>query len=316
MVHPMGGERQVVGPDACRLPPIRRVLPPPVAHRRHGSPSLHRTVVPARRFTHVTAARAHGLWLPPGVEDLPVFAAVERHDPRPQRAGLRVARRRDLGRIVDHDGLRLDSAPELLLACARDLGLVDLLVLMDSALYLERCTAQELHDLAARCDRRAGVPRFREALVLADGRSESPYETLLRLLHVVCGVPVEPQRVLRDPDGGFVARGDLWIIGTTTFHEYDGADHLERPRQRSDLARSRRIGNETWNRRGYTSAEVLHQAGLILRDADLSLGRPHRPERTRAWYRLLRESMFTAAGRAHVRRRLGLAAPQTAMGGT
>ena len=63
---------------------------------------------------------------------------------------------------------------------------------------------------------------LRRALALSDGRSESPWESLRRVLHVVCGVPVEPQFVLLDDHGVFVARGDLRISGTTTLHEYDG----------------------------------------------------------------------------------------------
>jgi hypothetical protein len=146
---------------------------------------------------------------------------------------------------------------------------------------------------------------LRKALGLSDGRSESPYESLLRLLHVSCGVEVEPQHVLVDEAGSFVARADLWVVGTRSLHEYDGDVHLTRRARRNDLRRERRIGNEVWIRRGYTSAEVLHQGISILRDADLALCRPHRPERIRAWHKLLAESMFTPAGRELLCRRLG-----------
>jgi hypothetical protein len=61
-----------------------------------------------------------------------------------------------------------------------------------------------------------------------------------------------------------------------------------------------------WTRRGYTDVEVLHQAVSILRDADRSLGRPHRPERVRAWHALLTDSLFSPSGMALARRRWGL----------
>jgi hypothetical protein len=96
---------------------------------------------------------------------------------------------------------------------------------------------------------------LRRALALADGRSESAWETLLRLLHVTCGVAVEPQYELFDADGTLVARVDLWVRGTNALHEYDGHHHLSRPRQRKDVARARRVGNRTWVRRGYASLE-------------------------------------------------------------
>ena len=113
-----------------------------------------------------------------------------------------------------------------------------------------------------------------------------------------------------DEHGNFVARGDLWLVGTTTLHEYDGAHHLTRVGQRRDLARGRRVAGVEWVRRGYTSVEVLHQGVAILREADLAVGRAHRPERIRAWHDLLRDSLFTAAGTARFRARLGLDRPQ------
>ena len=86
---------------------------------------------------------------------------------------------------------------------------------------------------------------LRRALALADGRSESPWESVLRLLHVSCGVPVVPQHEVYD-DGVLVARGDLWIRGSRMLHEYDSGSHLERQRQRADLRRGRRLANIGW----------------------------------------------------------------------
>lgn len=187
--------------------------------------------------------------------------------------------------VVEHEGVLLTSPAETLLSCAADLELLDLVVLLDAALHLGSCTVSEIEAAAAR--RRRGAPMLRRGSARADGRSESAWETLLRVLHRVCGVPVEPQCVIEDEHGGFVARADLRIIGTTTIHEYDGGEHRKKTRQGKDLARERRIGSAVWTRRGYTDAEVLHQGIAILRDADRSLGRVHRPERiapgTRCW---------------------------------
>lgn len=207
------------------------------------------------------------------------------------------------------DDLRLDPPPEVLLTCARDLALLDLVVVLDAALHLGHCSRATA--MAAALHRRRGAPRLRAALALADDRSESPWETLLRLLHVSCDVEVVPQMSLYDGRGGFLGRGDLWLQGTNAIHEYDGAHHLERQQQRLDLHRARRLGNEEWIRRGYTSADVLHQGVSILRDADLSLGREHRPARIRKWHQLLRESAFTATGQERLRQRLNMAGPES-----
>lgn len=255
-------------------------------------------------FTGLTAAAIYGWWLPPLPDDIPVFAVIDVRDNRPRRAGLRVARLVDPPSARFVQGVPLAPPAEVLLSCACELGLLDLIVLTDAALHLDMVTLTELHEVMAR--RRYGVPLLRRAVELADGRSESAWETLLRILHVTCGVPVDPQFVVLDDEGGFVARADLRIIGTTTLHEYDGGEHRKKYRHRSDLARERRIGHAVWTRRGYTNDEVLHQAVSILRDADRSLGRRHRPERIRAWHALLAGSLFTPSGTALARGRWGL----------
>lgn len=260
-------------------------------------------------FTHLTAAAVYGWWLPPLPGDLPVFAAVPHAGSRPRRPGLKVVRHTSDFPIVEHEGVLLTTPAETLLSCAADLELLDLVVLLDAALHLGSCTVSEVEAAAAR--RRRGAPMLRRGRARADGRSESAWETLLRILHEVCGVPVEPQFVIEDEGGSFVARGDLRIVGTTTIHEYDGGEHRKKQRHRKDLARERRIGNVVWTRRGYTDAEVLHQAVSILRDADRSLGRPHRPERIRAWHALLARSLFSPSGTELLRRRWGLPGPET-----
>jgi very-short-patch-repair endonuclease len=195
------------------------------------------------------------------------------------------------------------------LACARDLQLLDMVVLTDAALHLRATAMSELESLSH--ERRRGAPVLRQALKHADGRSESAWESMLRMLHEACGVPVEPQYVVRDAAGSFVARADLWIKGTRTLHEYDGDDHLTAHRRRKDLGRDRRLDRVQWTRHGYTSHEVLKQAVSVLRDADRSLGRPHRPHRVRAWHALLMDSLFTPSGTERLRARWGLARTET-----
>lgn len=262
-------------------------------------------VPPTGRFTHLTAAQLYGWWLPPLPDGLPVFAAQARRESRPQRSGLVVFRHADPVPSSTVGGLRVDPPEEVLLSCARHLAVLDLVVLIDAALHMGVTTTARLEATARQ--RRRGAPMLRRALSLADGLSESAWETLLRVLHVVCGIEVEPQHRLLDAAGTEVARADLWLVGTNALHEYDGGEHLKVRRQRSDLARGRRIGNVHWVRRGYTSVEVLHQAVGILRDADLSLDREHDPGRVRRWHLLLAESLFTPSGRSAFLQRLGLA---------
>lgn len=253
-------------------------------------------------FTHHTAARMREWWLPPLPAELPEFAAQNARN-RPRRAELRIIRTTPEPEITRLRGLPIVPPVDVLLALARHLGLLDVIVALDSALRCGDVTQAQLA-VALSC-RRFGVRRLRVAAGLADARSESPYETLLRILHVVCEIAVVPQHELW-VDGRFIARGDLRLVGHDTFHEYDGADHRDRERHRSDLRRDRDLEEHGWIRRGYTDLEVIHRPVTIIRDADRTLGRPHDPDRLAAWYALLRESCFTPAGRHLLLRRLAL----------
>ncbi len=253
-------------------------------------------------FTGLTALEVHGVPLPPLPAECPVFLALAKDDPRPIRGRVYTSRHIDPVPYAVARGLRVATVPEALAAAARWVGLVDLVVMIDAALHLGVVTIDEL-DAVAR-SRRPGSVRMRGALSLADARAESIWESLLRLLHVSCGIEVEPQWTLTDDAGMFVSRGDLWLVGTTAIHEYDGDEHESAPRRVADRRRDRRIDRLGFTRRGYTSGDVLHRAVAVLEDADRSLGRPHDPGRIREWHRLLRDSLFTAAGRAAFLRRV------------
>ncbi len=138
-------------------------------------------VLPARAaFTHLTAAQLRGWWLPQRVPH-PVFAALRQGDPCPHRAGLLVSRHpsRIPSELVS--GIRLTTPAETMLAAARDLGVLDLVLMGDSALQLGHCTIDELADAAAR--RRRGAPMLRRIIGMLDQRSESPWESVMRTLH-------------------------------------------------------------------------------------------------------------------------------------
>lgn len=233
---------------------------------------------PGAVFTQLTAARLRGWWLPAG--PTPVQVAVAETDRHPQRPGLRVVRLAAAPVQELVRGLPVATAAETVLAAARDLDVLDLVPLADSALHLGDLRLDELVEVAAR--RRRGAPRLRAVLPLLDGRSESAWESVLRLLHHVAGVEVEPQRRIEDAAGRFVARADLWVVGTRRLHEYDGEVHRDRSTHRADLARERRLAEDGWQRLGWTAPEVL-QGGPVLTSLDTLLGRSWSSDRLARW---------------------------------
>ena len=251
-------------------------------------------------FSHLTAAALHGWWSL-DVGAVPVLVDQPDGRPRLRRSGIRVTRVTGQVAVQHLGGLPVTTPAHTLLACARDVALLDLVVLLDCALRAGT-SRDEVERVAA--GRRRGAPLLRRALGLADQRSESPWETLLRMLHVSVGASVAPQHVVTDTDGSFVARGDLWLRGTRVLHEYDGADHRTPRGQTSDLRRDRALLATGWSRRGYTATDLCHQPVAVLRDVDRSLGRAHRPERIHPWLQLLAASTFSTSGRARLRARL------------
>ena len=252
-------------------------------------------------FTHVTAAFLRGWWLPKLPRFVPVFAATGSTSNSPRRAGL-ICSRLDRGASDTFaQGLPVDVAPEVLLRAARDLALLDLVVMVDSALRQGDVTYADLQDICA--TGRPGVRQLRRAASLADPRSESAWETILRLFHHAVGIEVRPQADLHDRSGRWIARVDLWLPGTPFVHEYDGAHHDQAPQRRVDLRRLRSLNDGGFVRRGYVADDLVNHDLAMLQEMDRELGRPHQPHRLALWRRWVRESSYSDAGRLRLQNR-------------
>lgn len=249
-------------------------------------------------FSSLTAAAVRGWWSAARV-DHPVFVAVGQGGRYPERRGVRVARLARPPGLEVVRGSPLAPAAETVLALARDLALLDLVPLVDHALRRRHCTLDELGEVAR--GRRRGAPALRRALPLLDERAQSPWESVLRVLHRAAEIEVVPQHEVRDSGGGFVARADLWLVRTRRIHEDDGGIHREADQHRRDLSRDRRLVEVGWQRCGCTASEVLQGAAGIIASADAVLGRGWQPRRLRAWQHLVAGSLHSTAGRARVR---------------
>jgi len=154
--------------EVCRLQAMRDVLPGGAA------------------WSHFTGARLFGLWLPHLPHSLPLMATIQPTHTRPERDGLYVARSRArLPAPVVLAGLPVLSVPRVLGQLAEDLSLLDLVVAIDCALQHRWCSESDI--FAAVVARQRGIRMLRAAMPFADGRSESVWETVLRLFHVLCG---------------------------------------------------------------------------------------------------------------------------------
>jgi hypothetical protein len=254
-------------------------------------------------FSHYTGARLRRWALPWLPNWLPDFASGPGGGTYVYRRGLYVARTDEATTGYDErDGVRMASACGILAQLAQDLSLLDLVATIDSALHLGDCTTDDI-EASIRPHQRGGE-RLRRALAYADGRAESWWETPLRLLHLWSGIEVEPQYEIYDGRGRFVARADLWLIGTRRIHEYDGTHHDEPGTRRRDLGRDKGLARIRWERYGYIARDIVRGPLEILADADAAMGRPHRPARLKRWRQEAARSTLSASGKAALARRL------------
>lgn len=249
-------------------------------------------------FTHVTAARLYGLPLPALPEQVPVFASVNHRDPRPRREGLvcsRLTRQQSAKRIR---GFLVEEVEEVMLRAARDLGVLDLVPMIDHARRRGQLDVERMKAILA--SGRPGVRVLRSAWELSCCKRESPMESLLGVFHDAMEIEVEPQVERYDDQGTFLGRADFLVAGTHRVHEYDGADHRDKEQHRKDLRRDRAQMGSPYTRKGFTLDDLLNHPAVVMHEMDRDLGRPHRNRRLRRWQTLVRESLYDEVGRARV----------------
>lgn len=288
------------------LSPTRAVHVPPgwTADLAGRCTAIQKSLPPEAVFTHVTAALLRGWWLPRCLMEAPIIASTGGDFPHHDRRGVYVRRcrvptesRRTLGDI------RIASPEWTIVELGEVLELIDLVAVIESAVYLKHTTVQKVWD--ALVPRRRGVRNLRRALSLVDGRAESAWEVYLRLLHALSGInDIHPQQVIRDSMGAFVARVDLRLGKTLTFCEYDGADHRGQRRHVKDLRREKAINRIGGRRMGYTAIEILHEAKLILRDSQQALALPPESVDMRPWMREFNLSALSDVGEQKLLRRM------------
>ena len=253
-------------------------------------------------FTHWSAAELRGWWLP-DVGYAPLIASTTRDAPHHDRRGVYI-RRCDVPEKHRHlvDGIRIASAEWVVVELAETLTLIDLVAVIDSAIHLRHTTLKLLGDAVV--PGRRGVRVLRQAIELCDGRSESRWESILRVLHQLSEIPVEPQIDIFDSKGAFVARSDLKIKGTNRLPEYDGAGHREGDQHQDDLRREKGILRAGMERFGYTAVEIHRDPARIIADAEDVLGWNHDPSRLKNWLYEYELSSLSDNGRRALIRRL------------
>src|SRR5438105_2781835 len=100
-------------------------------------------------------------------------------------------------------------------------------VLVDMALHLGIVQPRQL-TCASSVPGGKGMVNFRAAVELSEPASESPMESRLRMLLVLAGLPrPQAQVTLKDAEGRFLGRPDLYYPDQRVGLEYDGRIHRD-----------------------------------------------------------------------------------------
>jgi len=210
--------------------------------------------------SHHDAARMWGAVVP---HSPVIHVSVPADRPRRRRDGVTVhASRRS---PVRRRGIPVTSPVDTFLDLARELDLVDLVVLGDSLVRRGVTTPEALVAAAEAASGRSVRPARRAARLVRAG-VDSAMETRTRLLMVLAGLP-EPEVniVFLRPDGSVARRLDLGYRDLRLAVEYDGYQHhKERAVYEEDLIRREQFEQLDWRIVTLVSKDVYVTPGLTL----------------------------------------------------
>ncbi|WP_129787259.1 hypothetical protein [Promicromonospora panici] len=152
--------------------------------------------------------------------------------------------------VTDLDGLPVTTPRQTWTHVAVDLLPDEIVVLGDAFMRrdLRLTTPAELRDIAFRTKKVKGVARAREQIARIQPGTDSSMETRTRLLIVGSGLPhPEINEVVRDAQGGYVARVDMLYRRWKIAIEYDGDLHrTDRQTWQNDIRKRRTLRDLGW----------------------------------------------------------------------
>ncbi|CAN5121587.1 DUF559 domain-containing protein [soil metagenome] len=182
-----------------------------------------------RCFSHVTAAQLYGIPLPRELQEATnIHVSVPFPAFPPRMKGLTGHRLYTSYRAHEYRGFRVIRPDVSWCQLASVLSLDELIVAGDYLVQRKRplTTLAELAAATNRIGRTRGLVNARYALADIRSGTDSPMESVLRLLIIRSGLP-EPVigHTVRDQRGDFVATPDLSYVDERIAIEYEGSVH-------------------------------------------------------------------------------------------
>jgi hypothetical protein len=234
---------------------------------------------PSAVVSHETAAQLHGLsMLAPPPTELSVT--------RPPGVGSRSARpgiRVHCAALpAEHVGGRLavpvTTVSRTVIDLARVLEFRAGVVVADSALQQKLTSKKELAAVIAACPRWRGVRTATQVVEFADGRAESPLESLARIVFRDGGLPPPELQVAVTAAGEFIGRVDFFWKQFHTVAEVDGAaKYQDKSRASYEFRRDARLRDAGLEVVHFTWKDITSDADAVVpRLASPSVVRPRR----------------------------------------
>jgi hypothetical protein len=220
---------------------------------------------PSAVVSHETAALLHGLSLLGPPPDVLTITRPPGVGSRTGKPGVRV---HSAALPAEHVGGRLavpiTTVPRTVIDLARVFDLPAGLVVADSALQQKLTSPRELRAVIAACPRWRGVRRAAEVVAFADGRAESPLESLARLAFRDCGLPPQELQVVVEAGGEFIGRVDFMWKQFRTVAEADGeAKYKERSRASYEFKRDARLREAGFEVVHFTWKDITSHADAV-----------------------------------------------------
>ncbi|KQO96801.1 endonuclease domain-containing protein [Leifsonia sp. Leaf264] len=187
----------------------------------------------------------------------------------PRRNGIRGRQISiDRAELVSIGTVRLTSAARTWCDLSPMLELPDLVAVGDHLIRRRSptCTRAVLAGAVDAFGRRRGRALLERALPLLSDRSESPPESVLRVVLTTAGLPSLLANVdIVDENGRFVARVDLLFAEYPIVLEYEGDHHRDKAQWRRDMTRIAEIESLGYTVIRVNADDLVDVAGLIRR---------------------------------------------------
>jgi hypothetical protein len=146
------------------------------------------------------------------------------------------------GQVTTRAGVRLTSVARTVVDLARSSPFTAGVVAADSALRSNQVTRAELDAVLTACARWPGISKARRVVAFSDGRAESVFESISRVVFDEHGLPAPDLQVWVGGEDEVVGRVDFLWRAYRTVGEADGAAKYSVPgRVRAQLWRDERL---------------------------------------------------------------------------